>query len=660
MNNSPPKYEDTQPLHQEGNGPRYEDTHPIENNDSSGLSDTILNGLQAVNSAVTDPLGLGKFISGEKPTNFVEDQQRAMQQGGTLGFSDEIRGALGAVKGLVTGDDIQNSYVDARDKEREAIKAAKENSPIMYGGTEFTSGMGVPGLGLGGKVWKATKSMPLLARLAARMGAGGVEMGTMGAASGAGYSEGTSPEDVAQDALHGGKIGGAVGTILPGALTHAEAIKDWAVPKIGQGIKSLPFEATQNITNAYEKGTEGTILNKSKHLGELGDLARSTNEYVTGLYSDLKNQYTDLLKEFDASGGKIDLADKAREIEEKAQEILANTKDDQIIADVNAVRQKIGNYVKFPSTQTVTENVPIPQNDTSGGLLPPPEPQFQQVQREVQVPGETTVNGSQAKEIQTTLGDMANADRSQLDTTPGRMFAGNAKQTLNQEINNVPQLKDVNAKYAAINDAFDQLGLRPDEVKLDPTGRINPDVTGKLVRIMEGAEKQGSGQIKISDQLSNAIESLRKVDPAKANALEAKVREISENLVLSKQVGGEGFMRFISPVKALGSIANITGYAQSKVSPVISSAMPGIVERFGGAGVMEASKPNEVSKDAYQLGNQELSNLSTQLMSNPTLQTDGAALQKAISTNNSVSKNAIIFNLLQKKEGRDVLRSMAK
>lgn len=126
-----------------------------------------------------------------------------LAQGATLGWADELGGAVRAQAG-------EGSYQQERDRLRTQARSAREQAPGMTALGEAAGTlpyMLIPGAGSTGA-----------ARIAVQ---GGIGAG-LGTASGAGFSEGATAQDVAEDAAMGGLVGGALGA---GGQTLAEGAR---------------------------------------------------------------------------------------------------------------------------------------------------------------------------------------------------------------------------------------------------------------------------------------------------------------------------------------------------------------------------------------------------------------------------------------------------
>jgi hypothetical protein len=203
-----------------------------------------------------------------KPESFV----RGAAQGASLGFADEITGALEALTS-------QKPYTQAREESRTAYEAAKEANPKTYMGGEF-AGAGatalIPGLG--------ELTVPKIAAQGALYGLGTSEADLTKAA----------PEDIRQatkDVAIGGASGAIGGTIANKVITPAitkaiPAVAKWATASIIPEKEALEavtarLSNPEGIKNALttpglvEK--LGSVTNKAlKKANELSEAARGT------------------------------------------------------------------------------------------------------------------------------------------------------------------------------------------------------------------------------------------------------------------------------------------------------------------------------------------------------------------------------------------------
>lgn len=136
-------------------------------------------------------------------------------QGATMGFADEIGGAVAGAGALLEGDDAGEAYSSTRDRMRRIADSDREASPTAYGMGELTGALAtaplLPGIP-GGRA----------ATMAGRLGRGAMEGAAYGAAGGFGNSDGDlTTSEGREDALVDTAIGGAGGGIFGAAGTLA-------------------------------------------------------------------------------------------------------------------------------------------------------------------------------------------------------------------------------------------------------------------------------------------------------------------------------------------------------------------------------------------------------------------------------------------------------
>jgi hypothetical protein len=613
-----------------------------------------------------DAFGTSRMIRGESPENAAQAVQHGAFQGVTLGFGDELLGATkGAGEALATGKPLEDAYVDARDSIRQQDAQARAEHPYLYGAGEIAGGAALP-FGVTGKVAQATSKLPFLTRLVTRMAAGAGEGYALGGTSAAGHSEASTPEELATDIHSGGKTGALWGGGLAGALTTAGGIKNVIAEKANKHADNI--EAVGKIVKPYQKGKEGELLTLNEQKKKLGDAAESFGYELSDTAKDLKTRYDRLLQDFEDSGGTIDLKDRVMELEAEARELLNITKDPDVINEINRVRERIKNYIKLPSVKTVTETIPVQEMDTSGGLLPPPV-SYQTRSRDVLVPGETELTGRQAKELESNLRDLAFGDN-KVTTATGQKFAGQAKQGIGDEVAAIPLLKDTNARYHRLNQALREIGLDANELKPEDFGKgkeLATKVFDKIRKLIETSGKESSTELTASMKLDHIFKALNDVDPRLTQQFKYRLQDVAENYELAKELHGPifggGMFQTLGTVmsgggiKGRGKIANAVGLAVGKGN---FENITRFAKGATNSAIMQDAKPEQLSQEVYKLNDNDLNTLASELMVEPTLQADATALQKALSTNNSVGKNAALFNLLQKQEGRNALRGMVK
>ena len=193
---------------------------------------------------------------------------RALAQGGTFGFADEITSGLEAVGDTVFGDrplnEIGDAYRDRKVEAREIYDQAQKQNPYSYGAGELTGAVGtafVPGLNL----LNAAKG----ARLAGVAGKAALAGGAYGLGDSEGETLGENLIDTAQGALLGAG-GGALG------VAASKGASKLANSKVGKYLMDKAagwFDDVAEFNSARALGLErGTRKNFTKQ--QIKDIGR--------------------------------------------------------------------------------------------------------------------------------------------------------------------------------------------------------------------------------------------------------------------------------------------------------------------------------------------------------------------------------------------------
>lgn len=669
---STPKWEDTTPL--ETKAPTWNETAPHPETQPAGPESFIKRyGRDALNVAGDvlhgDPLGLGRTggdkgmgdeLIGARPANVPMTATEAMRlkglQGATLNHADELAGVLHPA-----------TYVDSRDHARALTHEAEKDHPLLSAGAEFAGGMTLP---MGGvlKAANAAKSLPFLANLAkmgllgkvgaaagriAGVGVVGAGAGAaIGGLSGEGSSEAISPGELAQDIGHGMRSGALVGGALPAG---AQALGEGAHAvgsTVGRLLKPLQdnFETVELATKPIQKGLEGVRLSVPKTMDAMEGAAEKTGQYFHDLKSEISGLYTKFLNEAEGTGNKLDATKTAEQIRARAADILANDRTPSVISDVNKILAHIDAYA--PPTPPAVGPKVSPILDASGKAFTTEAP--------VQAPPKFEMRPREVKALQGGLGELAapiNQPGAKLESGVGVGLAQDAKKAVNENlIDQLPGISDTNEKYSGLMKAMRELGIKdPNIDKFAGENEVKTQVVKRLMDLATGAEKETNAGVASGRKIDNAFSSLGKASPQSAG-LKSELQGAAENVDLANRLSHAGARVGHlkgNIVKILGTAGNVGAYYGSKAAPTIGEA----AAKAAGSTAAKKSQTADLSSYTYQLPNDQLQALAAGMASHPTLGRDADNLSRAIEDGNDFAKNAALFNLLQKPEGREMLRN---
>ncbi len=196
------------------------------------------------------------FVSLEPKISKTESALRGAAQGASMGFADEIAGAIEAALSKKT-------YEQARNESRANFAKAKKENPGSYTSGEVGGGLAtafVPGLNV-------AKGAGLLKT--------GIQAAGLGLAGGAGYSEADNVGDLSADALKGAAIGGTIGV-----AAHA------ASPYLEKAV-SAASKKTSDLANRFAARALGAERGTVKSLGMEKVLGAGRQALDEGLLSPL-------------------------------------------------------------------------------------------------------------------------------------------------------------------------------------------------------------------------------------------------------------------------------------------------------------------------------------------------------------------------------------
>jgi len=264
----------------------------------------------------------------------IESGVRKFVQGGSLGLSDEIAGAVEGlgrtvgVEGLggpmkdvsiskggptLDWEILKDAYVRARDKEREALQKDSKDNPKISAVSELAGAFVSPA----NKVLKG-----------ASLAKGGA---LLGGATGLGYSDSDSLKGLAADTIAGSVVGAGTGKVLE----KAAPLLGKAAQSLASKFSGIAEKSAVNATGATGKqasqfsDTAGREL-LDRGIVRFGDSQAKISERAAKAVDQANRQIDDALTALESKGVKVD----ANKVYEEIQKKIVKLKSDPSQADV--------------------------------------------------------------------------------------------------------------------------------------------------------------------------------------------------------------------------------------------------------------------------------------------------------------------------------------
>jgi len=520
----------------------------------------------------------------------LESGARGTAQGLSLGFSDEITGALESTAGSL-GIVEDKTYEQARDEARAANAAAQKANPWSYGGGELAGGIGsmlIPGLGAAKLAKGASTGAKLLS--GAKAGA------KLGGLYGAGSSEGETAVDVMKDTAAGAGSGALLSSALPGLLsgkvmgkgknmldaTKKTAMAAGAGAGIGVGADLAAGGETDLLESAAMGALGGTALRGAARTGAkvydlFGNKADNIRAYNMGTKGeDIADPVLHAKKSAEFTGTIDEITDSIATSNKKLTETLNRNKD--ILMDERALASQQGQD-KFKILIGQADEVVETVKDDVGRVYDLVEREAADVVFSPAKHLEDFIQSLKSDVAFTRLEDSAKAKI--IDNLRNNAYTGNS--TL-AEVN---QLRKHISAYSSMFRAEPQMASKFNGLY----ATINDDVANTLQRsgkeeiaqLLQGANKKWANILQLQKKLINKSPEARAALLKKsAETLDAGKRATSEQLRgIAEQAD--------SPMKTL------TGYLDE-----VKGASKQIVDNSGR--VPEAQLRQQT---ASSLGNQE-------------------------------------------------------
>jgi len=635
---------------------------------------------------------VAQYMQQTSPDEF-DSALKGAEQGLTLGFPDEISGALGAGLETFAGSEqpLEALYREYRDAARQRYKRAEEAHPNLYKTGEVVGGLLVP-VGAAGALKNASLAQKIKAGTKIGVGLGG--------AAAAGYSENplVSSEfakDVGAGAGTGAVVGGGVPLVAP-------VIKGVTSETVG-GLKWLGNKILGPVDEAAKMGYAGTKATSEQGIKSImSDVGQFASEVAPNLQKDindvaiLKNQ---LIADAQKAGIKADenkinqfiktrlgddiesnLPEVKRELEQY-RELLRTAHDGPLVEKSNRIfygdaKSQIGKFEDLFIQKQAEQNlaagsqsaVPLEvlfeptdipnktlglirqkQFDVDGHfigykklaskLLDVDEAaKFKDITETVRSGGKDLRNPEELYQLYKDLKQKSSyGDYSFKSAEVQRQTGKSIDDVKNMLRETVPGVKSADEKIYQLNQAAEALGIAD-------TRNINEkQIRDRILSIIGQEGKVGVGAIKAQETINNFIEKLAQVNPEMATKLQqdfakfgTKVHTIQE---INKPLNLLSLASPLSITRTLGTgAANLGGYYAGQTTRAAGT----LAEK--GVAQIEKYTPEVLKSKAAQIAQkgsgvaQELSNI----------------LVKAANADER-SRNAILFGIMQNPAYRQYL-----
>jgi hypothetical protein len=555
----------------------------------------------------------------DQPTN-LGDLLKGLGQGATLGYGDELLGALQAGKDVATGDksisDIGSLYRLHQQANQQAFDEAKARSPYLTSGGEIAGSL-IPAI--------ATMGGSAEASLGARMlqGAG------IGAVAGAGGSHGTieqDPTDILKDAGGSAVLGAAV----PAAFSAIGGAAKGVGNKLIEGTEDNPF--LKKLLATYK-------LSKEQGMNFSGTEAGNDIEQAFGDNTrDISNQFLAPLKKTSSEYGQA--------IDDATENGATLPLDRDLIAKLKAASDVYKGGAKDPSFMDLLTK--------HGASSFNPETATQAFQ---------SLNPREAKNLQLALRQLSNSPTYQ--SVPEISEAANSlTPALDQSLPD-GVMKDITSNFVnarkAVEPVINKGQLDPDFQSKNISDINTDDLGSKINSYLSGLIRQsGDGNVQ-GDKARSAIQSILKgadnfTDTSgkpfiNTDGIASTIDDQATKLGIRKAFVGER-----SSDATLGRIGGPVDWLMAK--PYQAAQYLGKVSRAASPStsvVTSASNPVAATSEAiYGASDDGLRDMASKL-NDSGLSHIGAALSQALDNKSEAAKNAALFTIMQNPSARKAI-----
>lgn len=614
-----------------------------------------------------------------------ESLLRGVAQGATLGFAPKITGAGEALGDELTGNtkgkSLGDLYKQHRDESRANYDAAAAANPITSTVGNLAGGL-IPAVATSGLA-PAVEG----AGLAANVGRGALAGTAFGAASGLGNSRADTLSGQLGDAYEGAKGGALVGGTLGAAGQALGALGDTKIGKIfnkeaeGTNLTDLSKntkdlgDAAKETANTLENTRQAVSDNYTKIREQLASSDKTDD--VKDLLTKYLKQAEGLQKNSNPGEAAYDTGESIKSfitnrLQGPEEPILANKYEPQKTETIpaqptNETPPKVrGSWETSPEGQQKAQTLLAKlqskaklegEDPSQFSIVNDPQQGFTHIVQNAKLtnapeqeaativtpakPGELYQVGKGRFGANTNMSpqdliDLKNSTNSELNATGDTQGQNLYKQMIgdvNDKLDtSAPEYRDNDAKYAAVKNAQDALGVGPqDFVKNPGTGDydLSPSSFSKLLNtIRQSGSDTSTAEPTAGYKLDQALANLKVADPEAASKLEPIIQQAGENYNLSRDVNSGSVFHHNMYGMVKGNALKGAAYA-GKAANAVSDFGSWTADKIG-------QFANTVGVDGE--GGQKVANV----------------LREA-ANRDSIGRNALMFTLMQNPAYREII-----
>jgi hypothetical protein len=586
----------------------------------------------------------GNLLSSTKETAY--DAATAAGQGLSLGFSDEIVGALGALAEKARGEDrpLGELYKEWRDIERKRIEESAQRSPtaslageiaggltgaVATGGASLLGSLGRTGVKEALKTGGKTAAAKALAGKVARTG---IEGTVGGAAYGAGQAE--EMGDIPSEVLEGAKTGALFGTGL--------GVANELVPAVVRGIRSKVGKIGEDIIGTPKESPFLGRMKVARELSEEGitpSSRQSNYEQIIAKKSKETDKLTDTILKLDNEFGK-EIGDSLT----KATDRGVRVKIDQELFDAKN------------SLLNVLENDPILSRD----------PSFKKLSKEI---FDTLSTDSLTPNVASILRDKMINIRDKFSNNPYLYDVADTfqKSLRKNMVEQIPELDNALNQFSTFRTIVPEtlsskgktftskwLGEASDKGAVVEKGI--DDIINKLRDTGVSREVGTETLLKLKDNLKNHPEILEKLGFKTADEFADVLIKVSDLSGVVKALSKRPLdsLTFFDTIKDLVLLGRTAEERLYQAQNIYTKFKKGVTQ--------VASKTTQpvanLSRRIYQETDDSLRQISNRLQQTPGLKKLGDNLLDSLNNKNEASKRAALFVIMQNPEARNLLNDV--